>query len=123
MVNYTRDSLGRITERLEKIDGRLEKLNYTYDIAVRLKEVKRNDTSQAIYSYDGNGNRLARITPTAIDSGKYDAQDRLISYSSAHVTVPCGRVSIESAVAMDISLILYLKQPISCRNQFLASFV
>jgi RHS repeat-associated protein len=35
------------------------------------------------YSYDANGNRIAKITPFSADSGTYDAQDRLLNYSSA----------------------------------------
>jgi RHS repeat-associated protein len=76
--------LSRITVKQETIQGITQRFNYFYDIAGRLKEVKRNDTSQAIYSYDANGNRLARTTPTSVDSGKYDAQDRLLTYSSSH---------------------------------------
>jgi RHS repeat-associated protein len=81
-TTYGRDSLGRITQINEMVDGRGEKKNYTYDIAGRLWKVWRNDTIISSYSYDPNGNRIAHVTPTSADSGTYDAQDRLLKYSS-----------------------------------------
>jgi RHS repeat-associated protein len=81
-TNYERDSLGRITELRETVDGKSEKKNYAYDIAGRLASVWRNDTLISTYSYDANGNRIAKITPTSADSGTYDVQDRLLTYSS-----------------------------------------
>jgi RHS repeat-associated protein len=56
---------------------------YAYDIVGRLSQVWRNDTLISTYSYDPNGNRIARCTPSKIDSGFYDAQDRMLSYGNA----------------------------------------
>ena len=82
-TSYDRDSLGRITQINEVVEGRSEKKNYAYDIAGRLWKVWRNDTLTSVYTYDANGNRIAHITPTSADSGTYDAQDRLLKYSNS----------------------------------------
>ena len=79
-TTYTRDSLGRITTLNETELGVAKTLNYSYDAVGRLQNVWRNDTLVSTYSYDANGNRIAHITPTSIDSGTYDAQDRMLSY-------------------------------------------
>ncbi len=80
---YAQDSLGRIKEISETIQGQTRKLNYVYDRAGRLAEVSRNDTLLAIYEYDANGNRLNHYTPGATLTGAYDDQDRLLSYGNA----------------------------------------
>ncbi len=81
-LEYSRDSLGRITQKLETQQGLSQRYNYAYDVVGRLGEVKRNDTLVASYAYDVNGNRLAKTTPAAVESGGYDAQDRLLTYSN-----------------------------------------
>ena len=64
------------------VEGRSEKRNYAYDIAGRLWKVWRNDTLTSVYTYDANGNRIGKVTPTSADSGTYDAQDRMLTYST-----------------------------------------
>jgi len=92
-TSYQRDSLGRITQKNETIEGRNEKKNYAYDIAGRLWKVWRNDTLISTYSYDPNGNRIAHITPASVDSGSYDSQDRLLKYSnSQYLYTPNGEL-------------------------------
>ena len=76
-VNYTRDALGRITEKVETIEGATTTYDYVYDTAGRLSEVKTNGAATASYSYDTNGNR---------SGGTYDAQDRLLSDGSTTYT-------------------------------------
>jgi YD repeat-containing protein len=82
-LDYSRDSLGRIIQKIETQQGLSQRYNYAYDVVGRLAEVKRNDTLVASYAYDANGNRLAKTTPAGVDSGRYDAQDRLLSYGNA----------------------------------------
>ncbi len=55
-------------------------MQYGYDPVGRLQNVWRNDTLVSTYSYDPNGNRIAHWPPAEIDSGTYDAQDRMLSY-------------------------------------------
>lgn len=82
-VTYTRDALGRITRKVEAIDGTTTTYEYAYDSAGRLREVNRDGSAVATYSYDANGNRLSG--PGAV-TGAYDAQDRMTSYDGATYT-------------------------------------
>jgi RHS repeat-associated protein len=79
---YTRDKLGRITQKVETIQGVTDTYDYMYDLAGRLKEVKKNGTVTATYNYDTNGNRLSLVTLSGTTSGTYDAQDRLTQYGA-----------------------------------------
>jgi RHS repeat-associated protein len=82
-TSYQRDSLNRIRILTEVNQGQMTVKKYAYDIVGRLSQVWRNDTLISTYSYDPNGNRIARCTPSKIDSGFYDAQDRVLSYGNA----------------------------------------
>jgi RHS repeat-associated protein len=79
-TQYTRDKLGRITEKTESIQGGLVTESYGYDLDGRLTTVNRNGVTTT-YEYDANGNRVSslRAGGEAI-SGTYDVQDRLLSY-------------------------------------------
>jgi YD repeat-containing protein len=57
-VQLTRDALGRITQRVEVVDGIMRVFAYGYDLAGRLTAVERNGTLVVQYTYDANGNRL-----------------------------------------------------------------
>jgi YD repeat-containing protein len=84
---YTRDALGRITEKTETIDGVTTITVYDYDQAGRLANVTQDGTLAAHYDYDGNGNRLGVTRPVSgTVSGTYDAQDRLMSYGANSYT-------------------------------------
>jgi RHS repeat-associated protein len=54
----TRDNAGRITRRVENIQGSTITWDYAYDQLSRLIEVKQNDSVVESYTYDANGNRL-----------------------------------------------------------------
>ena len=81
-TSYQRDSLNRISILTEVNQGKMTVKKYAYDVVGRLSQVWRNDTLISTYSYDPNGNRIARRTPSKIDSGFYDAQDRMLSYGN-----------------------------------------
>jgi RHS repeat-associated protein len=70
---YTRDALGRITQKIETIGGVMDTYGYTYDTADRLAQVTKNSVIIEQYTYDANGNR---------SGGTYDHQDRLLSYGA-----------------------------------------
>ncbi len=81
-IDFVRDSLSRIIQKTDNEQGVIAKYNYSYDPVGRLIHVTKNDTLISTYSYDANGNRLTHIAQTRVDSGYYDAQDRLLIYSS-----------------------------------------
>jgi RHS repeat-associated protein len=81
-TEYSRDKLGRITQRVETTEGITTTIDYRYDLAGRLVEVKQNGVVTEAYSYDGNGNRLTAQTENSVTNGSYDEQDRLIQYSN-----------------------------------------
>jgi RHS repeat-associated protein len=81
-VTYTRDKLGRITQKTETIGGSTNTFVYTYDTAGRLTDVNLNGATAAHYTYDSNGNRLSQTTSTGTVNGTYDAQDRLTQYGN-----------------------------------------
>ncbi len=61
--NYslTRDLAGRITQKVETIDGATDTYDYAYDTNGRLNKVKKNSVVVESYTYDPNGNRLTEI--------------------------------------------------------------
>jgi RHS repeat-associated protein len=85
-ADYTRDLLGRITRKIETIEGTTDTWDYTYDPAGRLQEVHRNGNRLSHYDYDANGNRLAHITPAETVTATYDDQDRLLTYGGIAYT-------------------------------------
>ena len=80
---YTRDKLGRITQKAETIQGATTTCNYAYDAIGQLIEVRQNGSIAATYGYDANGNRLSKTGPGINETGNYDAQDRMLSYAGA----------------------------------------
>jgi len=77
-TEYSSDKLGRITQRVETIEGITTTIDYRYDTAGRLIEVKQNDVVTQAYAYDSNGNRLTAKTENGVLNGNYDEQDSLI---------------------------------------------
>src|SRR2546427_1779760 len=57
-VTYTRDKLGRITQKVETIGGSTDTFVYTYDTAGRLTDVTKNSALVGHYPYCSHGNRL-----------------------------------------------------------------
>ena len=77
-TSYSRDKLGRITQKVETIEGVNTTTNYEYDSAGRLIS-ETSDNNSISYTFDANGNRT-HINGTLL--GSYDEQDRLINYAS-----------------------------------------
>jgi RHS repeat-associated protein len=82
-TQFTRDAKGRITEKVEVIEGITTTYGYVYDDAGRLVEVTENGATVSQYTFDDNGNRLSRTSGGATISGTYDAQDRMTGYDGA----------------------------------------
>jgi RHS repeat-associated protein len=76
-TTYTRDNLGRITEKQETVEGFQTVYGYRYNLAGRLEAVSQDGMLVAEYSYDANGNRT-HVNGVLV--GEYDGQDRLLSY-------------------------------------------
>ncbi len=92
-TTYTRDKLGRITTKVEMIQGVTKTYDYGYDTAGRLDTVTIDGILEADYDYDLNGNRLAKTTPGGTETGTYDDQDRMLTYAGASYTYsPNGEV-------------------------------
>ena len=85
-IQYIRDGLGRITQKVETIENITNTFGYLYDLADRLIEVTQNGATVSTYEYDGNGNRRIQSTPSETISSNYDAQDRLLHTNNASFT-------------------------------------
>jgi len=73
-TTYTRDKLGRITQKMETVEGETRTEEYRYDSRGRLVEVNSDGLVSQTFSYDANGNRFLANQVTA----RYDNQDRLL---------------------------------------------
>lgn len=74
------DSAGRITQKIDTIEGVSQVFDYQYDNAGRLREVKLNGVITEDYLYDKNGNRLTATVKGESRIAQIDARDRLLSY-------------------------------------------
>jgi len=85
-AGFTRDKLGRITDKTETVGGTTTTYTYSYDLVGRLTEIKTNNITTASYSYDANGNRIGGSNVNGAITASYDAQDRLTSYNGVTYT-------------------------------------
>jgi RHS repeat-associated protein len=97
-VQYTRDALGRITQKIETVQGVSDTFDYGYDTAGRLTEVKKNGAVTSTYGYDSNSNRLTVTASAGTLNATYDDQDRLLSYGTAvYAYSPNGELFTKTA--------------------------
>ncbi len=82
----TRDNLGRITRKVELLNGITSTFDYTYDTAGRLTKVMKNSVVSSTYNYDTNGNRSGGIINGTTTNGVYDNQDRLTTFNNFSYT-------------------------------------
>lgn len=73
--SFSRDNIGRITQKTEIINNVSTVYNYSYDLSGRLTQVRRNNVLINNYIYDQNSNRIAKNNIAST----YDAQDRIIT--------------------------------------------
>lgn len=85
-VTYTRDKLGRISEKVETVGGVTDTWRYVYDPSGRLTDVEKNGTNVSHSEYDANSNRTLVQTPSGTVVATYDAQDRLLTYGDKTYT-------------------------------------
>lgn len=83
-AQYTYDKLGRITQKIETVQGVANTFDYTYDTEGRLMGVTLNSapTPANTYGYDQNGNRTSGNIGGVVSNGTYDNQDRLTQYGN-----------------------------------------
>jgi RHS repeat-associated protein len=82
-AQFTRDAMGRITQKVETIQGTTDTYAYGYDAAGRLINVTKNVTTNSTYTYDPNSNRTGYTGSFgSVTTGQVtvDAQDRLTAY-------------------------------------------
>src|ERR671918_1001995 len=106
-TSYVRDSLSRITQLTETIQGVTTPRAFTYDSAGRLATVTQNGVLVRSYGYDANGNRLSLTGPGLNLAGSYDAQDRLLSYGSATYGYTANGELRQKAVGADTTRYTY----------------
>jgi len=77
----TRDTLGRIVQKTEVVQGTTRVWRYSYDNLNRLTQVFLDGDLHEEFGYDLNGNRTTYSSvATGTIAGAYDDQDRLLSY-------------------------------------------
>jgi RHS repeat-associated protein len=95
--SVVRDTIGRITQKIETVGGVTDTFLYSYDLVGQLTNVTRNGSSFENYNYDVNGNRTGAITPAGAISASYDNQDRLVQYGSvAYTCNPAGDLAAKT---------------------------
>jgi YD repeat-containing protein len=78
-TTFTRDKLGRITQKVETSQGVNNTFDYFYDFSGRLIAVNKNGVLNEAFTYDSNGNRTN-------NGAIYDDQDRLTTTNTANYT-------------------------------------
>ena len=85
-TRFSRDLLGRITQKEETIQGVTNTYDYSYDEASRLWQVRLNGTLVSTYLYDANGNRLSYTSPLRYHQRQLRRPGRLLTYGEASYT-------------------------------------
>jgi RHS repeat-associated protein len=92
-AKYSRDTLGRIVQFAETLQGVSTTKAFTYDSIGRLDEVRVNGTVVSDYDYDPNGNRLRLTGQMGSLAATYDEQDRMLTYAGAiYSYTPAGEL-------------------------------
>jgi RHS repeat-associated protein len=82
-VVYLRDSLDRITQIVETVQGVSTTKGFTYDSLGRLDQVRLGGVLVSDYGYDANGNRTSLTPQAGMVSATHDDQDRMLTYAGA----------------------------------------
>ncbi|MDP2816220.1 MAG: RHS repeat-associated core domain-containing protein, partial [Rectinemataceae bacterium] len=85
-TQFTRDMLGRITRKVETVQGVVVTYDYAYDTAGRLVGMSKNGTVVSSYVYDANSNRITATQNGTVTQGQYDLQDKLTAYGNNSYT-------------------------------------
>jgi RHS repeat-associated protein len=77
---YTRDKLGRITQKIETIGGVTSTYDYSYSTAGQLTGVSKDSVAVEAYGYDDNGNRTSTTLSGVLTNATFDDQDRILTF-------------------------------------------
>lgn len=81
------DRIGRIVQKIESVESEpAATIDYSYDLAGRLTEVRTNGALQTEYAYDANGNRKGKTDASGTTNATHDDQDRLLTYGDFSYT-------------------------------------
>ena len=78
--NLTRDGIGRITQKVETLNGVTKTFDYVYDTAGRLTQVSTDGVITSTYAYDNNSNRIGATVRGETIAATYNVQDRMLTY-------------------------------------------
>ena len=84
-AQLTRDAVGRVTQKVETIQGAATTYGYSYDLAGQLVGVTKSGVPTGSYTYDTNSNRASYSGSFGnVPAGQItvDAQDRLLIYGA-----------------------------------------
>jgi RHS repeat-associated protein len=84
--SFTRDALGRISQKSETVGATTHTYDYTYDSSGRLTTVLRDSSPYGSYTYDTNGNRTSGTIQGTAFTGTYNNQDRLTATNTETFT-------------------------------------
>ncbi|SFD53815.1 Ig-like domain-containing protein [Pseudoalteromonas denitrificans] len=82
-VDYTRDKLGRITQKVEVVANTTKTTEYEYGLGGRLTQVKTDGNITATYGFGKNGNRTHI---DGVEVATFDTQDRITSFKGNRYT-------------------------------------
>ncbi len=108
-TTYDRDSVGRITQVTEMVQGVTKLKAHAYSDTGFLKTVTEDGTVTGRYAYDGNGNRTRFEGAAAGDSatGTYDDQDRLLRYKDTRYSYTAAGELAMAVTGTDTTLYTY----------------
>ncbi|MFC4700581.1 RHS repeat domain-containing protein [Glaciecola siphonariae] len=107
-VDYTYDLLGRLSRVDSSLLGESKTQLYGYDEVGRLSSVSDEaGTNTVNYTFDANGNRLSREANGEIETGTYDAQDRVLTYGNCVYTHDIEGVRTSATCANEQSQYTY----------------
>jgi YD repeat-containing protein len=84
---FTRDRLGRISQKLETLEGTPQStFNYIYDTSGRLTSVQKNGTSVLSQVFDSNSNRTQVTENGSTINATYDSNDQILTWGTLQFT-------------------------------------
>ena len=84
---FTRDRLGRISQKLETLEGSPQAtFNYVYDTSGRLTSVQKNGAAVLSQVFDSNSNRTQVTENGSTINATYDSKDQILTWGTLQFT-------------------------------------